>query len=79
MSDIETIGRLERDLDQVMTERDSYHETADKLAFAIAEFFGIDIGEHSNLNCPWDRAMAAITAAVRQPDNASEASEGEHG
>lgn len=43
-------------LDQVMTERDAYHDRADKLAEGIAEFFGVEIGEHSNLNCPWQNA-----------------------
>lgn len=43
--------------DQVMRERDHYHEMADKLAEAVAEHFGADIGEHSSGNCPWLRAL----------------------
>ncbi|MCA8226167.1 hypothetical protein [Burkholderia vietnamiensis] len=50
--------------DQTLRERDEYHETADKLAAAIAKHFGADIGEHSNLNCPWDEALEAIENAV---------------
>lgn len=50
--------------DQALRERDEYHETADKLAAAIAKHFGVDIGEHSNLNCPWDEALEAIENAA---------------
>ncbi|WP_069351810.1 hypothetical protein [Burkholderia cenocepacia] len=50
--------------DQTLRERDEYHETADKLAAAIAKHFGVDIGEHSNLNCPWDEALVVIENAA---------------
>lgn len=46
--------------DQTLSERDHYHEVADKLANAIAEHFSIEIGEHSSANCPWDNALNAI-------------------
>ena len=49
--------------DQTLTERDNYHEWADKLANAIAEHFGIEIGEHSNLNNPWSVALEALESA----------------
>ncbi|WP_186166495.1 hypothetical protein [Burkholderia gladioli] len=49
--------------DQTLRERDEYHEAADKLAAAIAKYLGVDIGEHSNLNCPWDQALDAIENA----------------
>lgn len=45
---------------QTLEERDRYHEVADKLAQAIAKHLGIDIGEHSSANCPWDRALEAL-------------------
>ena len=45
---------------QTIKERDYYHEMADKLADAIAEHFGVDIGEHSNMNCPWENALEWI-------------------
>ncbi|MBH9455418.1 hypothetical protein I5L34_02660 [Pseudomonas aeruginosa] len=38
-------------------ERDNAEHWADQLAKAIAERFGVDIGEHSNLNCPWNEAL----------------------
>ena len=34
---------------QTIKERDYYHEMADELADAIAKHFGVEIGEHSNL------------------------------
>lgn len=56
--------------DQTLQERDRYHEVADSLAQAIAKHLGADIGEHSNLNCPWEQALealAAIEAEKAQP------------
>jgi hypothetical protein len=52
-----------RDCDQLITERDSYHDTADQLANGIAAYLGIDIGEHSSGNFPWENAIEAIEAA----------------
>lgn len=46
--------------DQTLQERDCYHEIADKLACAIAEHFGVEIGEHSSMNNPWENALDAI-------------------
>lgn len=51
--------------DQTLRERDEYHETADKLAAAIGKHFGVDIGEHSNANCPWEEALEVIENAVQ--------------
>jgi hypothetical protein len=48
---------------RVIDERDSYHEWADKLAAAISAHFGVDIGEHSNVNNPWLQALDAISVA----------------
>ncbi|MDN7703307.1 hypothetical protein QZM15_33010 [Burkholderia sp. AU44665] len=50
--------------DQTLRERDEYHEAADKLAAAIAKHFGVDIGEHSNVNCPWNEALEVIENAA---------------
>lgn len=49
--------------DKTLSERDYYHDMADKLAEAIAAHFGVDIGEHSSANCPWEVALDAIEAA----------------
>jgi len=50
--------------EQTLRYRDTYHEWADKLAEAIAKHFGVDIGEHSNMNCPWSEALDAIEFAT---------------
>ena len=42
---------------QILEERDRYHDMADELANAIAEHFNVEIGEHSNMNCPWENAL----------------------
>lgn len=54
------VAEEERAHSVTMDERDQYHEMADKLADAIAAHFGEDIGEHSNLNCPWTQALELI-------------------
>lgn len=42
---------------QLASERDSATEWADKLAHAIAERLGLDIGELSNASNPWQKAL----------------------
>jgi len=42
---------------ELMTERDSVVEMADKLAEKIADLESLDIGEHSSGNCPWTNAL----------------------
>lgn len=54
-----------KDDEQIMRERDYYHDMADKLADKIATFAGVDIGEHSNLNCPWENALSENLARVK--------------
>lgn len=54
------VAEAEQVLADTLDERDQYHEIADKLADAIAAHFGDDIGEHSNLNCPWTQALELI-------------------
>lgn len=46
-----------RSCDQLITERDNAEEQADKLADCIAGLLGIEIGEHSNMNDPWQNAI----------------------
>lgn len=50
----------ERDMDQLIGERDHAQGMADKLADAIATLLGVEIGEHSNMNCPWTQALEAF-------------------
>jgi hypothetical protein len=51
--------------DQTLRDRDTYHDWADKLAEAIAKHFDAEIGEHSNMNCPWAEALEVIESEVR--------------
>lgn len=62
-------ARLDAALDGEISCRDHYHEWADKLAAEISRYFGVDIGEHSNANNPWEQAYEAVPAApaVEQP------------
>lgn len=56
--------------DQTLIERDRYHEIADDLAAQIAAITGVEIGEHSSANDPWQNAMLAaddfIAAQLRK-------------
>lgn len=47
--------------DQALKERDHNANMADKLATAIGEYFGVEIGEHSSANCPWHAALRVMT------------------
>lgn len=47
----------EREMSELISERDSATEWADKLAHAIVERLGVDIGEHANTNNPWQEAL----------------------
>jgi hypothetical protein len=47
----------EREMWQLASERDSATEWADKLAHAIAERLGVDIGELLNASNPWQKAL----------------------
>lgn len=49
--------------EQIITQRDAFRDVADNLANAIAAHFGVDIGEHSSANCPWDEALRVIEEA----------------
>jgi hypothetical protein len=65
--------------DQTIQERDNYHEWADKLADGIATHFGIEIGEHSSANNPWDVALdtlACVPDAAPLPRVAATVPEG---
>ena len=49
----------DRVLSETIDQRDRYHEMADDLAGHIAAITGVDIGEHSSANCPWQNAIEA--------------------
>jgi hypothetical protein len=50
---------LDRALGEAIDQRDRYHEVADDLAGHIASITGVDMGEHSSTNCPWQNAIEA--------------------
>lgn len=54
------VDSLDAAVGEEIDKRDLYHEHADRLAFGIAKALGIDIGEHSSGNCPWNNAFFAI-------------------
>ncbi len=62
----------ERAHGETIDQRDHYHEVADKLSGHIAAITGVDIGEHSSANCPWQNAIEA--AEAYQPAQAVEMS-----
>ncbi|KWV45044.1 hypothetical protein [Stenotrophomonas maltophilia] len=66
--DQEYLESLDRALEGVIDQRDRYHEIADDLAGHIAAITGVDIGEHSSANCPWQNAIEA--AEVYRPAQA---------
>lgn len=57
--------------DQLMTERDNAEEQADALAGCIAGLLGIDIGEHSSGNEPWQNAIDAAEYELDKRKRAS--------
>ena len=56
------LTKEEADHTRSLEERDRYHDVADKLAQAIADRYKADIGEHSNINDPWQNALNLIEA-----------------
>ncbi len=52
--------------DKTLKERDDLHEMADALADAISKHFGVEIGEHSSANSPWQNALDAIAEKKTQ-------------
>lgn len=60
-------ARLDAALDEEISTRDQYHEWADRLAAEIARYFGVDIGEHSNANNPWEQAYEAVPVEASAP------------
>lgn len=56
----EELEKSEQSCLQVIDERDSYHDKADELTQAISDHLGIDFGEHSSANCPWDNAIEGL-------------------
>lgn len=47
------------EIEEILEQRDYAEDKADELAQWIAIITGTDIGEHSNINEPWDNAAEA--------------------
>lgn len=54
------LDRHEREILEVIDQRDKYHEIADELSLDVAAYLGVDIGEHTSGNFPWQNAIDAL-------------------
>jgi hypothetical protein len=52
--------------EQLIKERDHAEDLADKLAAAIAKIAGVEIGEHSDFNSPWNNALVVAVGLQRR-------------
>lgn len=50
----------------LLSERDFAQHWADELAWRIADILGVEIGEHSNLNNPWQEACDFADGFLRE-------------
>ena len=50
----------ESEMDQLIERRDHWEEKATELAIDIGQAIGVDVGEHSNVNCPVQNAIDAV-------------------
>lgn len=54
------LAEEEHDHETTLKQRDYAEAMADKIADALATLLGVEIGEHSNMNCPWEQALEAF-------------------
>lgn len=57
------IDDLEKALEEELTNRDYWEEKSTDLAMKIGEHLDVNVGEHSNMNCPIQNAFDAIDNA----------------
>jgi hypothetical protein len=60
----------ERELGQLIDEHDRATAMADRLAEVIARVTGVEVGEHSNMNDPWENALQAATEYAETTETA---------
>lgn len=60
------------DCGQMIHERDVAQEAADGLVNAIERLLDVDCGEHSNLNCPWQNALAFVEGEISSKSQTKE-------
>ena len=58
---------------RVIEQRDEYYDLIEQFSDAVASHLGIDIGEHSSANWPWQNALDALRDAHPAPDAAGDA------
>lgn len=54
------IEELDSSLSEEVDSRDKWEEKATELATDVAVLLNVDIGEHSNCNCPVENAIEAV-------------------
>ncbi|PYD15816.1 hypothetical protein [Pseudomonas syringae] len=54
------LGREQNEHHSTILARDNAETVADEMAVAIGERFRVDVGEHSNMNCPWGMALSIL-------------------
>lgn len=59
----QALRRERNDHCSTVNARDCAEQYADEIAQAIGKFFRVDVGEHSNLNCPWGAALGVLSGA----------------
>lgn len=63
------LARNEREHGDTIDDRDRAQQMAADLADGIAKLTGVEIGEHSSMNDPWQNALQAVTEAAEQRDS----------
>ncbi|WOE81560.1 hypothetical protein RZO07_10135 [Pseudomonas protegens] len=56
----EKLSKEEASHSSTIDQRDYAESMADKLAQAISERFRVEVGEHSNMECPWANALSVL-------------------
>jgi hypothetical protein len=51
------------ELESIIVERDHWEERATELATDVGTLLNIDVGDHSNMNCPVQNAIDAVYQA----------------
>lgn len=59
-------------LTETIAQRDQIESDATELAEAVGRYFGESVGEHTSANCPIERAMELIEAAIGEPTDGNE-------
>lgn len=54
----------EHEQDKLICERDHWEEKATELAELVGSYFDVEVGEHSNMNCPVQSAINQINGQI---------------